>query len=72
MKALAFLTVISSYIKGDNKAGTRRAAPATSTTSDRDNHADICAAVCHCEREPHVSLVTAEASREHRRGHSAV
>lgn len=69
---LFLLFIISSYLKGDNKAGTRRAAPATPTTSDRDDHTGLCATVCHCKREPHVSLVTAEAGRDHRRGDGAV
>lgn len=62
----------SSYLKGDNKAGTRRAAPATPATSNSDSPADLCAAVCHCKRKPHVSLVTAKASCEHRRGDGTV
>jgi len=69
---LFLLCIISSYLKGDNKAGARRAAPATPAASNRDDDADLCAAVRHCEREPHVSLVAAEAGREHGRGDGAV
>ena len=70
--AFCFVSTLLCYLKGDNKTGARRAAPATPGVSSRANHADLCAAVCHSKRKPHVGLVTAEASCEHERGDSAV